>query len=47
MAGLNTGSAPKLVKRYADLRGVLLGAAERFAAEVESGEFPAPEHSYE
>jgi len=47
MAGLNTGPAPKLVKRYADLHGVLLDAAERFAAEVESGEFPTLEHSYE
>jgi 3-methyl-2-oxobutanoate hydroxymethyltransferase len=47
MAGLNTGTAPKLVKRYADLHGVLLDAAQRYAAEVESGAFPTAEHSYE
>jgi 3-methyl-2-oxobutanoate hydroxymethyltransferase len=47
MAGLNTGPAPKLVKRYADLHGVLLDAAQRFQAEVESGAFPTAEHSYD
>jgi 3-methyl-2-oxobutanoate hydroxymethyltransferase len=47
MAGLNAGPAPKLVKRYADLHGVLLDAAQRFATEVRSGEFPTVDHSYE
>ncbi len=47
MAGLNTGPAPKLVKRYADLHGVLLDAARRYAAEVAAGDFPTAEHSYE
>jgi len=47
MAGLNAGPAPKFVKRFADLRGVLAEAAGRYAAEVASGDYPAAEHSYE
>ena len=46
-AGLRSGRAPRFVKKYADLRGTLLAAAETYAAEVESGAFPAPEHSFE
>jgi 3-methyl-2-oxobutanoate hydroxymethyltransferase len=46
MAGLNTGTAPRFVKRYADLAGVLAEATGRFAAEVRDGEFPAAEHTY-
>jgi 3-methyl-2-oxobutanoate hydroxymethyltransferase len=45
MAGLSPRTA-KFVKRYADIAGVLRSAAESFAAEVVSGEFPAPEYSY-
>ncbi|MCA1823259.1 MAG: 3-methyl-2-oxobutanoate hydroxymethyltransferase [Mycobacteriales bacterium] len=47
MAGLNAGPKPKFVKRYADLRGVLSGAAQTFAAEVRDGTYPSAEHSYE
>ncbi|QSB16438.1 3-methyl-2-oxobutanoate hydroxymethyltransferase [Natronosporangium hydrolyticum] len=46
MAGLNTGAAPRFVKRYADLAGVLTEATTRYADEVRAGTFPAPEHSY-
>jgi 3-methyl-2-oxobutanoate hydroxymethyltransferase len=46
MAGLRRGKAPRFVKRYADLAGVLLGAAEQFAADVRDREFPAPEHVF-
>jgi 3-methyl-2-oxobutanoate hydroxymethyltransferase len=46
MAGLRRGKAPRFVKRYADLAGVLRGAAEQFAADVRSGGFPAPEHVF-
>ncbi|MDN5791267.1 MAG: 3-methyl-2-oxobutanoate hydroxymethyltransferase, partial [Micrococcales bacterium] len=46
-AGLRPGQAPRFVKRYADLRGTLLGAARAYAADVESGTFPAAEHSFE
>jgi 3-methyl-2-oxobutanoate hydroxymethyltransferase len=45
MAGLSPRAA-KFVKRYADLAGVLDGAAREFAGEVASGRFPDAEHSY-
>ena len=47
MAGLNNGPKPKFVKRYADLRGVLAGAARAYADDVAGGTYPGPEHSYE
>lgn len=46
-AGLRSGKAPRFVKRYADLRTTLLDAAKAYAEDVESGSFPAPEHSFE
>jgi 3-methyl-2-oxobutanoate hydroxymethyltransferase len=46
MAGLRRGKAPRFVKRYADLAGVLQGAATAFAEDVRRGEFPAPEHAF-
>ncbi|TCO58723.1 3-methyl-2-oxobutanoate hydroxymethyltransferase [Actinocrispum wychmicini] len=46
MAGLRTGKAPRFVKRYADLAGVLTDAVKQFAAEVQGREFPAPEHTF-
>nr|WP_249933242.1 3-methyl-2-oxobutanoate hydroxymethyltransferase [Blastococcus sp. CCUG 61487] len=47
MAGLNGGRVPKFVKKYADLRGELLRAAQEYADEVLGGTFPGPEHSFE
>ena len=47
MAGLRTGKAPRFVKKYADLAGVLGEATRRFADEVRQGEFPASEHTFE
>ncbi len=47
MAGLNGGRLAKFVKKYADLRGELLRAAQEYADEVRSGVFPGPEHSFE
>jgi 3-methyl-2-oxobutanoate hydroxymethyltransferase len=46
MAGLNQGPKPKFVKRYADLRAVLTGAATAYADEVRAGSYPGAEHSY-
>ena len=46
MLGLRRGKAPRFVKRYADLAGVMKGAVEQFAAEVRGREFPAPEHVF-
>jgi 3-methyl-2-oxobutanoate hydroxymethyltransferase len=45
MAGLS-GRAPKFAKRYADVAGVLRGAAAEFAADVAGGRFPTEEYSY-
>ncbi|MBO0774860.1 MAG: 3-methyl-2-oxobutanoate hydroxymethyltransferase [Actinobacteria bacterium] len=45
MAGLSPRTA-KFVKKYADLTGILGGAARSFASEVVAGQFPGPEHSY-
>ncbi len=46
MAGLRTGKAPRFIKRYADLSGILTDATRRFADEVRGGEFPAAEHTF-
>jgi 3-methyl-2-oxobutanoate hydroxymethyltransferase len=46
LLGLYEGKAPRFVKRYADLAGVLTGAVQRFAEEVRDGEFPAGEHTF-
>jgi len=47
MAGLRTGEhKPKFVKEFADLAGILRGAAEQYGDEVRSGAYPAPEHEY-
>jgi 3-methyl-2-oxobutanoate hydroxymethyltransferase len=46
MLGLTTGKAPKFVKRYANLAEEIASAAQRFAKEVASGEFPGPENEY-
>lgn len=47
MAGLRAEPAPRFVKRYADLRGVLGSAARQFATEVSGGSFPDTSHSFE
>jgi 3-methyl-2-oxobutanoate hydroxymethyltransferase len=46
MAGLRSGTMPRFVKQYADLRGILVNAAATYAAEVASGAFPAEEHTF-
>jgi 3-methyl-2-oxobutanoate hydroxymethyltransferase len=46
MAGLREGSGPKFAKRFAEVGDVLRGAAQRFADEVRTGAYPAPEHEY-
>ncbi len=46
MAGLRTGRMPRFVKQYADLHGVLLKAAQDYTADVASGAFPGPEHTF-
>ena len=46
MAGLRSGPAPRFVKRYADLHGVMAAAVKQYAEEVRDGAFPAPEHTF-
>jgi 3-methyl-2-oxobutanoate hydroxymethyltransferase len=46
MAGLRGGPVPRFVKKYADMRGVLLDATRQFVADVTSGDFPAAEHTF-
>ena len=40
-------AAPRFVKRYADLAGLVTGAVKQYCDEVRQGEFPAAEHAYE
>ena len=47
MAGLTPGRTAKFVKKYADVGGVLREAAQSWSADVVSGAYPAPEHTYE
>jgi 3-methyl-2-oxobutanoate hydroxymethyltransferase len=44
--GLRTGRMAKFVKQYADVHGVLLEAAQAYAADVAAGTFPGPEHTF-
>jgi 3-methyl-2-oxobutanoate hydroxymethyltransferase len=44
--GLRGGRMARFVKQYADLRGVLLDAAQTYATEVRSGTFPGPGHTF-
>jgi 3-methyl-2-oxobutanoate hydroxymethyltransferase len=46
MAGLRSGTMPRFVKQYADLRGVLTGAATAYAADVANGAFPTDDHTF-
>jgi 3-methyl-2-oxobutanoate hydroxymethyltransferase len=44
--GMTSGRLPRFVKQYADLRSVITDAVKTYQAEVESGDYPAPEHTY-
>jgi 3-methyl-2-oxobutanoate hydroxymethyltransferase len=44
--GLRTGRMAKFVRQYADLHGVLLKAAQDYAADVKDGTFPGPDHTF-
>lgn len=46
MLGLKGGYAPKFVKNFADLDGIVRQAVQSYKQEVESGDFPAKEHSF-
>jgi 3-methyl-2-oxobutanoate hydroxymethyltransferase len=46
LLGLSHGHAPKFAKRFASLADVAVDALRTYVAEVQSGEFPGPEHAY-
>jgi len=46
MLGLYEGRAPRFVKRYANVAGVITEALTRYADEVRSGAFPEEQHTY-
>jgi 3-methyl-2-oxobutanoate hydroxymethyltransferase len=46
LLGLNTGTAPKFVRRYADLAGQATAAIAAYAADVRAGTFPAEDEAY-
>ncbi len=45
-AGLTTGRIPKFVKKFAAIGDTLYQAAVDFRAQVDSGEYPGPQHEY-
>jgi 3-methyl-2-oxobutanoate hydroxymethyltransferase len=46
LVGMTSGPAPKFVKRYADVNGVMLDAVTRWGSDVREGAFPSAEQSY-
>jgi 3-methyl-2-oxobutanoate hydroxymethyltransferase len=46
LLGLGSGKYPKFAKPYVNLREVITGAVQAYAADVEAGRFPDEEHSY-
>lgn len=46
MLGLTTGHTPKFVKRFAEAGELMRKGITDYISEVQSGAFPAPEHTY-
>jgi len=46
MIGLFDDFTPKFVKRYADVKQIMLGAVKEYIGEVKERKFPAAEHSF-
>lgn len=46
MLGINMGHVPKFVKKYANLGEEAKKGIKAFISEVQSGDFPGPEHCY-
>jgi 3-methyl-2-oxobutanoate hydroxymethyltransferase len=47
MLGITTGHKPKFVKKYANFRDDILNVVKKYADEVQEGNFPTKEYSYE
>ncbi len=46
LLGITPGRLPRFVRPYADLGGATIAALRGYIADVRSGAFPAPEHTY-
>jgi 3-methyl-2-oxobutanoate hydroxymethyltransferase len=46
MLGFGEAAPARFVRRYADLRGAIVSAAQTFAADVKSGRYPNALESY-
>jgi 3-methyl-2-oxobutanoate hydroxymethyltransferase len=46
LLGLTSGSVPKFVKQYADLKTLIHDSVQQYCAEVQSGAFPSREHEF-
>ncbi len=46
MLGMFKGHIPKFVKKYANLEPIIVEALKNYKDEVESGDFPGPEHGF-
>ena len=46
LLGIYDGHAARFVKRYADIRGEMIGGVSRFADDVRKRRYPEPEHGY-
>ena len=46
LLGIYDGLAPRFAKRYGEMRAEMIAGVSAYAADVRSGSFPAPEHTY-
>jgi 3-methyl-2-oxobutanoate hydroxymethyltransferase len=46
LLGIYDGHAPRFAKRYREVKAQMVAGVAEYAAEVRSGTFPAPEHTY-
>jgi 3-methyl-2-oxobutanoate hydroxymethyltransferase len=46
LLGIYDGHAPRFAKRFQDVKAQMVAGVAEYAAEVRSGAFPAPEHTY-
>lgn len=46
LLGLTSGYVPRFVRQYADLKSIIIAAAQNYIGDVRSGEFPGPEQEF-
>jgi 3-methyl-2-oxobutanoate hydroxymethyltransferase len=46
LLGIYDGHAPRFAKRFGEVKAQMIAGVAEYAAEVRSGAFPAPEHTY-